>query len=146
MFWFSKNDSRALYMDNREIQETLCDGRMLTVSPDVVADFRDMPFADETFNLVVFDPPHITRGGDNAFIIKKYGRLDKKTWRNDITRGFAECFRVLKPNGVLIFKWSEHSIQLKQILKLTEHKPLFGHKGYATSKTHWVVFMKEKGV
>lgn len=142
MFWFDKNNEQAVFMDNRELKDVLCDGRMLEVTPDIVADFRNMPFADESFYLVVFDPPHITHGGDGSWIIKKYGKLDKKTWRDDLKRGFAECFRVLKKNGVLVFKWNEDSIKLHDILKLTDNQPLFGNRGYKTFKTHWIVFMK----
>jgi len=139
MFWFDKNDTRALFTDNRTVEETLCDGRLLKITPDIVADFRDMPFADENFYMVVFDPPHIVRGGDNAWLVKKYGKLDKQTWQEDLRKGFSECFRVLKPNGVLIFKWNEEQIKLHDVLKLTSVKPLFGNR---RSKTHWVVFMK----
>lgn len=31
---------------------------------------------------------------------KKYGRLNKKTWRSDLRTGFKEAFRVLRPYGV----------------------------------------------
>lgn len=60
MFWFDKEDPRALFMDNRTVDnELLCDNRRLTVKPDVVADFTAIPFEDESFSLVVFDPPHL---------------------------------------------------------------------------------------
>lgn len=72
----------------------------------------------------------------------KYGELDKDTWREDLRAGFAECFRVLKPEGVLIFKWSEFDIPLKEILALTPEKPLFGHRSGKQQKTHWVTFIK----
>jgi hypothetical protein len=43
---------------------------------------------------------------------KKYGRLNKETWRDDLRAGFAEAFRVLWLHGVLIFKWNETQIPL----------------------------------
>ena len=52
--------------------------------PDVVGDFRDMPFEDETFRLVVFDPPHLLHAGDDSWLAKKYGVLNESTWREDI--------------------------------------------------------------
>lgn len=52
MIWFDKQNKDVLYMDNRELTTTLCDGRMLNINPDVVADFRDMPFPDNTFYVV----------------------------------------------------------------------------------------------
>jgi hypothetical protein len=56
--------------------------------------------------------------------------------------GFAECFRVLAPSGVLIFKWTETQIPLRDILALTPEKPLFGHQSGAKARTHWCTFMK----
>lgn len=47
--------------------------------------------------------------------------------------------RVLKPDGVLVFKWSEHQVPLKDILALTDEKPLIGER---RSKTHWMIFIK----
>lgn len=139
MFWFDKEDPRALFMDNRTVDnELLCDNRRLTVNPDVVADFTAIPFEDESFSLVVFDPPHLLRAGENSWLAKKYGKLDE-SWPTMLHDGFAECMRVLKPNGTLIFKWNEDQIKLKDVLATTEYKPLFGNK---RSKTHWVVFMK----
>lgn len=50
--------------------------RRLTVDPDVVADFTKMPFDDESFYLVVFDPPHLRQAGETSWLVKKYGKLD----------------------------------------------------------------------
>ena len=40
MFWFDKAEPHTTYIDNRELEDTLCDGRKLTINPDIVADFR----------------------------------------------------------------------------------------------------------
>lgn len=139
MFWFDKNNENTIYMDNRELEDTLCDGRKLEIKPDIIADFRNMPFADESFYLVVFDPPHLKQIGETSYMAKKYGRLTEE-WPKDLKIGFKECMRVLKPNGVLIFKWNETQIKLKDILNIIEYKPLLGNR---RDKTHWLVFMKE---
>lgn len=139
MFWFNKQQPEALYMDIREEVAKLCDGRTLEVTPDIVADFRDMPFLDESFYLVVFDPPHLIRAGDSSWLARKYGVLDENLWSFDIRQGFDECMRVLKTNGTLIFKWNEEQVCLKEVLQAIGYKPLFGNK---RSKTHWLVFMK----
>ena len=55
MFYFDKNNPNVLYMDNRKLEDTLCDGRKLIVNPDIVADFKNMPFEDNTFNLVIIE-------------------------------------------------------------------------------------------
>lgn len=138
MFWFDKTNKDTIYMDIREFEDTLCDGRHLSVNPDVIGDFRNIPFDGETFNMVVFDPPHLIKAGDNSWLVKKYGKLSN-AWPQDIKQGFDECMRVLKPNGTLIFKWNEEQIKLKEILNCINYKPLFGNK---RSKTHWLVFMK----
>ena len=57
MFWFDKENQDVIFADNREINTTLCDGRKLLIKPDVKMDFRDMPYKDNTFKIVVFDPP-----------------------------------------------------------------------------------------
>ena len=76
MFWFEKNHPDVVYMDNRELETVLCDGRTLNIKPDIVADFRNIPFPDETFYLVVFDPPHLVRAGENSWLAAKYGKLN----------------------------------------------------------------------
>ena len=58
MFWFDRRHPDVVFMDRREETHTLCDGRTLEIKPDVVGDFRAMPFSDGAFRLVVFDPPH----------------------------------------------------------------------------------------
>lgn len=142
MFWFDKHDGRATFCDIRNEKHILCDGRELTISPDVQCDFTDLPFDDESFYVVVFDPPHLTDLNENHWMFKKYGKLDKN-WQKMIADGFKECFRVLKPNGTLIFKWNETDITVSKILALTDQKPLFGHKSGKQSKTHWICFLKD---
>lgn len=147
MMWFDSKDRRALFIDKR--QETwpmagVNDTRRapIVVAPDMVADFTDMPFPDNSFYLVVFDPPHIkaSRAGQRGRFKKIYGVLPKD-WQALLSAGFRECFRVLRPHGTLVFKWSEYCYPLKDVLALTPHKPLFGHR--TTRSTHWYVFMKE---
>lgn len=144
MFWFNKKNPDTLYLDNRTLAPTLqTNGATITVAPDMVMDFRKLELPNDSFFLVVFDPPHIKkRGGKRSWMAEKYGELNSKTWKEDIRSGFSECFRVLKPNGVLIFKWNETDILLREVLELTPYKPLFGHPSGKASKTHWVTFMK----
>lgn len=143
MFYFDKADQRVLFGDIRSERHVLCDGRALDVNPDALMDFRDLPFEDSTFSVVIFDPPHLVRAGPQSWQAAKYGRLDRDAWRDDLRAGFAECFRVLRPEGVLIFKWAEVQIPVSQILALTDQKPLVGHRVGKQQKTHWVTFIKE---
>lgn len=143
MFWLDKNNSDVIFGDIRTHEETLCDGRKLVISPDVNLDFTNLPFESGRFNLVVFDPPHLHTAGPKSWQAAKYGKLSEN-WRDDIRNGFTECFRVLHADGTLIFKWNETQIKIKEVLELTEIKPLFGHLSGRKGLTHWVVFMKPK--
>ncbi|MFI3069460.1 hypothetical protein [Streptococcus suis] len=75
MFWFDKAEPHTTYMDKRE-EEFEIHGKKIKVKPDVVADFRDMPFDDETFNMVVFDPPHLLWAGQKSFMRAQYGQIE----------------------------------------------------------------------
>lgn len=138
MFWFDREHKETVYMDNRTENATLCDGRKLIVKPDIVADFRKMPFENKKFYLVVFDPPHLVSAGDTSFLKMKYGKLGLD-WKEDIKQGLAECWRVLKQNGTLIFKWNEEQITLPKVRPLLPIEPILGQR---RGKTIWLVFFK----
>jgi SAM-dependent methyltransferase len=142
--WFDRNDSRAVYVDNRcetVIFKASTGDREHHVKPDIVADFTRLPFPSDMFALVVFDPPHIQREKALGNITKRYGCLNGD-WHEMLRKGFSECFRVLRPEGVLVFKWSSVQFPLQDILKLTPAKPLFGHQSGMRMQTHWVAFLK----
>jgi SAM-dependent methyltransferase len=141
MFWFDKHNPNVVFADIRNEEHTLCDGRELIINPDIEMDFTKMPFGNETYNLVVFDPPHLNKLGKNSWMAKKYGVL-LPSWEMDIKEGFSECMRVLKPHGTLIFKWNENQIKINDVLKLIPYKPLFGHTTGRQAKTIWMAFMK----
>jgi len=147
MFWFDRKNPRALFVDKRRESHTLPDksskggSRELIVDPDLQADFRALPFEDESFPLVVFDPPHLVRAGKNSWLAKKYGKLEGD-WKEDLRQGFAECFRVLAPFGTLVFKWNENDVRVSEILALTPERPLFGNRCGKLAKSHWLVFQK----
>jgi hypothetical protein len=143
MFWLNKTDPRTVFSDARSESHILCDGRTLHIAPDIIADFRALPFPDESFSQVVFDPPHLVRVGDSAWMGKKYGRLNKETWQEDIRSGFAEAFRVLRTHGTLIFKWNETQIPASQIITLTDQIPTIWQRTGKADKTHWILFLKE---
>jgi len=141
MFWFDRKDPRATFSDRREESHILCDGRALEIAPDIVADFTDLPFPDDTFSLIVFDPPHMTSLGATSWMAKKYGRLTGD-WQQMLREGFDECFRVLKTDGTLIFKWNETDVKRKEVLALSQVSPLFGHTTGRQAKTVWAAFIK----
>lgn len=145
--WFNKTHPAAVYCDKRRENFQLYFGKSQTrphkciVDPDVQCDFTSLPFQDASFALVVFDPPHLTGAKETAWLVKKYGKLDE-TWTQMLHDGFAEGMRVLKPEGVLIFKWSEHDIPAERVWDAIGQKPLFGHHSGKKSGTFWGCFMK----
>ena len=73
MFYFDKHDSRVLFQDIRKVKTTLCDGRPFEVSPDVQADFTNMPYEDGSFSMVVFDPPRVEARRLPHLQVERYG-------------------------------------------------------------------------
>lgn len=149
MMWFDRENPAVIFGDCRKETITVpdrshgrADGtRVIHVCPDMLWDFRALPFLDSSFRLVVFDPPHLVRAGAKSWLAAKYGKLGHD-WHEDLRLGFSECFRVLEPKGVLIFKWNETQIKLREVLSLTPHQPLFGNTSGKKAGTHWIVFMK----
>lgn len=149
MMWFDSQNADVVFGDQRSETITVTDRshanalgtRAIRIEPDTLMDFRAMPFADGAFKLMAFDPPHLVKAGPKSWLAAKYGKLSDN-WREDLRQGFAECFRVLGTDGVLIFKWNETQVKVHEILALTPHKPLFGHISGKRAATHWIVFMK----
>lgn len=148
MFWHNREHPNAIYLDNRQASYLLPDKstrggvRALTIRPTVQADFTNLPFRNDQFDCVVFDPPHLIGAGKNGWLAKKYGVLPSE-WKDIVTRGFDEGFRVLRPNGMFILKWSSHSVKIGNVLALTVRQPLFGSQRNRHASTHWVMFAKE---
>jgi len=149
MMWFNRGHEAVCFGDKRHETLTLIDRshgkqdgtRTLCIEPDALMDFRDIPYPDNTFYMVAFDPPHLVRAGKRSWLAAKYGKLGED-WRNDLRDGFAECFRVLKPHGTLIFKWNETQVKVREVLELAPHAPLFGNVAGKRNGTHWIAFMK----
>jgi hypothetical protein len=149
MMWFDPANPNVVLGDRRSETLTLTDRshgnesgtRTIRIEPDTLMDFRVMPFADGSFKLVAFDPPHLVRAGPKSWLAAKYGKLSED-WREDLRKGFSECFRVLATDGVLVFKWNETQVKVTELLALTPVKPMFGHVSGRKGLTHWMVFMK----
>lgn len=151
MMWFDRGHESVIFGDKRRETLTVTDRshgridgtRTLCIDPDVLIDFRALSYPDGSFRLVAFDPPHLVRAGSKSWLAAKYGTLGQD-WREDLRKGFTECFRVLEPEGILVFKWNETQVKLREVLALTPHQPLFGNTSGKKAGTHWMVFMKPK--
>jgi SAM-dependent methyltransferase len=84
--------------------------------PDVVGDNRDMPFKDGSFDVIVYDPPHVpNQGKDNQ---KDFNRRFGLVIKSPASHGYnfnhlyppfvAEAHRVLKPEGILFCKIADY--------------------------------------
>jgi len=146
MFWFDKNHPHTIFQDIRNEERGFCKhSPEYSVKPNVVGNFKKMQFPDKSFKLVVFDPPHLIEKG-TSIMSKKYGFYKSlEDLKNDVKKGFDECWRVLDDYGVLIFKWNEGSVKRKEIIELIGKKPLFGQTGASNKNkvvTIWFCFMK----
>lgn len=140
MFWFNKDNPLVDFQDIREEECVCSDGRYLLVKPNFIGDYTSMKMPDRSYKLVVWDPPHLIQPGENSIYKKKYGGLDKDSWKDNIRKGFKECMRVLDDYGVLIFKWSDVDAKVKTVIKVIGEIPLFGHK--TSRHCIWMVYMK----
>ena len=148
MMWLDRQHPDVVFGDCRRETVTVTDRsngnlngtRTLRIEPDTLLDFRALPYQDGAFRLVAFDPPHLHAVGPRSWLAAKYGKLSDN-WRDDLRAGFAECFRVLDADGILIFKWNETQVKVGEVLALTPVQPLFGHLSGRKGLTHWLVFM-----
>jgi SAM-dependent methyltransferase len=84
--------------------------------PNLVADNTKMPFGDEVFDVLVYDPPHIpNQGRDNEKDFNvRFGLVIRSTKENRYSFAHtyppfvAEAYRVLKPEGILFCKIADY--------------------------------------
>ena len=149
--WYQKNHPFVTFMDKRNgtfiTKSKNCkskDMRKVIINPDVVSEWKDAPFPDNYFDMVIFDPPHkiAKKGSERCAMEVRYGRLHKDNWKHELKQGIDKLFRVLKLEGVLIFKWADTNKPLSDVLPLFPFKPLFGTRTGTKNHVHWVLFIK----
>lgn len=147
--WFDKKNKHTIYTDIRKEEKGFDAARPnFEVCPDEIMDYRDLKYPKNSFKLVVWDPPHIKDLHEKSWFRKKYGSLNAETWQTDINLGFKQIMKVLKPQGILIMKWScpkgksKRTVTLKEMLSVLPQQPLFGHTTESNSQTNWICFMK----
>lgn len=135
-----KNHPDALYVDRRIIPKgsTVASVGNWEVRPDVCASFTALPFRDGSFDIVLFDPPHIfgNKITETSVTQTHYSMLPAVGWERILRSGFNECWRVARI--ALHFKWSHpHGGKpLKSIESIFPVKPLYRTDGA------WTVFLK----
>lgn len=141
-FWFDKNNPLTLFMDKRKVEKgAIPQQPNWECNPDIIGDYRNTDFKDNQFKLIVWDIPHKLKP-DKGLITMKYGSLGE-TWREDTTQGFNELWRILDNHGILVFKYADLDISVKEMLSLFPINPLFGTKTKkGVNNTYWFCFMK----
>jgi SAM-dependent methyltransferase len=85
-------------------------------NPDVVADNREMPFTDRSFDVIVYDPPHIPNQGKDKKkdFNDRFGLVLKSSAENgyNFTHLYPpfvkEAYRVLRSEGILLCKIADY--------------------------------------
>lgn len=153
MIWHEtmKNADGVVYSDCRTTApgEINPNRENAVVAPDVLADARELPFPDATFDLICYDPPHrITEDGMQhlgGIIPRYYGALRAETWRSDLRQSMNELFRVLAPGGTLTLKWADETRPFDAVLDAIDQTPLYGtNTKKGDSPTYWWTFHKSR--
>jgi hypothetical protein len=84
--------------------------------PDVIADHTAMPFAPGSFDVVVYDPPHIPNQGRDRCkdFNTRFGLGAKSPSKNGYNFShlyppfMTEAYRVLEPEGILFCKIADY--------------------------------------
>ena len=88
MFWFDKGNPSVEFCDIRKMERTeYYPGRYIEINPDTICNFTDLPFEDNSFYLVVFDPHHFQWAGAKSSMELKYGKLTGD-WKSMLSAGF----------------------------------------------------------
>ena len=144
--WFQKDAKDVVYLDRRHNKIEYNGEFKGTINPNIIADNRFLPFKNECFDMVLFDPPHFITNSIGLYetIFSFYKPI---TWVAEMSDSIKECFRVLKINGFLVFKWGEKYKTLKIVLNMFPKEPLFGVKNIPAFQkirgTWWIVFRKD---
>ena len=160
--WHHKKSPHIIYSDRE---------KGLKIKPTIFADNRKLPFKDETFTIIFFDPPHDIGADDSDILgmgklrLKEakatekrlhtyYGLYHVKTIPQMIEliyRSQKEFWRVLQNGGLLWLKWNEIAMKLDRILaifadwRILLKLPIQSQTHtLGTKQTYWVCLMKEK--
>ena len=84
--------------------------------PDVVGDNTKMPFKNEEFDVIVYDPPHVPNQGkdnekdfnDRFGLVVKSPKENGYSFTHTYPLFLREAFRVLKDEGILLCKIADY--------------------------------------
>lgn len=95
------------------------------------ADFTNLPWEDDSFDAVVFDPPYKLNGTPSG-TDERYGVHLPTRWQDRMRLcrdGITECLRVLKPRGFLLVKCMDQVVSGAKVFQtdnFTHHAQSMG--------------------
>jgi len=149
--WYQKNHPFVTFMDKRKVDiwdktknKKFSSTRRIKVDPDVVSEWKDAPFPDEHFDMIIFDPPHLIRKREwsDSSMVTRYGKLYQDNYKQVLQEGIKKLFNILKQEGIFILKWCDTDRSVDEIIKLCPYKPMVGTRTGQGNKNHWILFIK----
>ena len=146
MMWKNKNPPNTIFMD-KELD--------LRIPPDIFACWEKLPFREDVFDCIIFDPPHkIGRTkyrGKWANPKDDYLGIDisHSKFRTGLYYGTREFLRVSRR---LCLKWNDIELSLHRILTLFPKewkeicRKVIRKNNRAKTVTYWVTFVKNHGL
>ena len=154
--WFQKNHPLVTFMDKRNGKYYFITPsgkkKCTKVNPDIVSEWKDAPFPDNYFDIVLAS--HVLEHvEDDRKAMREVHRILKpdgilllttpyETWEQELKVGIKKLFKILKPEGTFILKWNECNKPINKIIKLFPYQPLFGTRTGLNNKNIWLVFLK----
>ena len=137
--WFEKQYPDAVYIDVRPDGDTR----------NLLVDCRRTDFENGSFDLIIFDPPHMNCGPKSQ-MAARYGHWLTADIRDLVRDAFVEFHRLLRPDGLVAFKWNDHDTPLERILApVSGFDKLVGVPTAVRTKhsstTYWVLMRRVNG-
>lgn len=117
--------SKGVFYKNGVISEPLFKSDLYPQYDDVIqADCTALPLGDSSVDSIIFDPPFLATTGpslsssdDNNVINKRFGTYpSEQTLFEMYEKSLAEFHRILRPDGILVFKCQDKVSSGKQII------------------------------
>jgi len=142
MFRYDKNNPLVHFMDIRKLPSWSIKSRPnFTVDPDEIWDFRNIQHPDNTFKVVIMDPPHLRSLWDKSWMAMKYWKVSRER-KVDMELWFKEAMRVLQDRWILIFKRNDSEISVSEIVKIFPIKPSIWQRTWKNNKTIRLIYIK----